>query len=88
MALTNICYISVKVERDKQLVCIDELLEDVSMEELQEFLPGHQPRYIAYSYRMQHQDGRVSYPMCFIYFTPRGKVVRRELIISFHRLNK
>lgn len=62
-----------KVDRDKQLVCIDELIEDVSIEELQEHLPGHQPRYIAYSCRIEHKDGRISYPLCFIYFTPRGK---------------
>lgn len=40
----------VKVDRDKQLVCVDELIEQITMEELQEQLPGHQPRYIVYRY--------------------------------------
>lgn len=41
---------TVKVDRDKQLVCVDELIEQITMEELQEQLPGHQPRYIVYRY--------------------------------------
>lgn len=43
------------------------------MDDLRESLPGHQPRFVVYSYRMEHADGRVSYPMCFIYITPRGR---------------
>ena len=35
-------------------------------------LPDHQPRYVVLSYRMVHQsDGRISYPLCFIFITPR-----------------
>lgn len=40
----------VKVDRDKQLVCVDELIEQINLEDLQEQLPGHQPRYIVYRY--------------------------------------
>lgn len=38
-----------------------------------EELPGHQPRYVVLSYKMVHDedDGRVSYPLCFIFITPR-----------------
>ncbi|EEB15105.1 Glia maturation factor beta, putative [Pediculus humanus corporis] len=61
-----------KVDREKQEICIDEILEDISIDELRESLPSHQPRYIVYSYKMTHNDGRISYPMCFIYFTPRA----------------
>jgi hypothetical protein len=43
------------------------------VDDLRESLPEHQPRYVVYSYRMEHADGRVSYPMCFIYITPRGR---------------
>jgi len=40
------------------------------VDDLRESLPGHQPRFVVYSYHMKHADGRVSYPMCFIYITP------------------
>jgi hypothetical protein len=42
------------------------------VDDLRESLPEHQPRYVVYIYRREHADGRVSYPMCFIYVTPRG----------------
>lgn len=44
------------MDREKQLVCVDELLDEISVDELQEQLPGHQPRYIVYSYKMVHDD--------------------------------
>lgn len=32
--------------------------------------------FIIYSYKYQHDDGRVSYPLCFIFSSPAGKVRR------------
>ena len=29
--------------------------------------------FIIYSYKYQHDDGRVSYPLCFIFSSPAGK---------------
>lgn len=31
------------------------------------------PTFIAYSYKYTHDDGRVSYPLCFIFSSPVGK---------------
>lgn len=39
-----------KVDREKQEICVDEELESVELEELQEILPSHQPRFIVYRY--------------------------------------
>lgn len=74
---------AVKVDREKQQVCVDEMLDDVTLEELREILPGHQPRYVIYCCKMEHGDGRVSFPMCFIYFTPRGISHATRLIIIY-----
>lgn len=60
-----------KVDREKQLVCLEEELQDIDVEDLREALPSHQPRFLVYSYRLDHDDGRTSYPMCFIFSTPR-----------------
>lgn len=65
----------VKVDREKQMVVFDELIEEITVDELRESLPGHQPRYIVYSYRMEHEDQRISFPMCFIFYTPRDSQV-------------
>lgn len=47
---------------------------------LQELLPSHQPRFIVYSYKMIHDD-RVSFPLCFIFYTPRDSMVRKFNLI-------
>lgn len=73
---------TVKVDREKQLVCVDELLDEITIDDLQEQLPGHQPRYIVYSYKMIHSDNRVSYPMCFIFYTPRDSQMELQIMYA------
>lgn len=64
--------IIMKVDREKHTVILDQELEDITIEDLVEALPGHQPRYVVLSYKMEHKDdARVSYPLCFIFITPR-----------------
>ncbi|CAG0883975.1 unnamed protein product [Darwinula stevensoni] len=60
-----------KVDKDHHTICVDEVLEHVGVDELREALPERQPRYIVYSYRLEHDDGRISFPMVFIFSTPR-----------------
>lgn len=60
--------------------------QDVTLDELQEILPGHQPRYVIYSCRMEHGDGRVSYPMSFIYITPRDAQMSLQIMYAGTKL--
>ncbi|KAK9718130.1 Cofilin/tropomyosin-type actin-binding protein [Popillia japonica] len=60
-----------KVDRENQKVVVDEKLDDTSIDEIRESLPGHQPRFIIMSYKREHADGRTSYPLCFVFYTPR-----------------
>ncbi|XP_061157232.1 glia maturation factor beta [Syngnathus typhle] len=69
---TNNAAIVMKINREKQLVVLDEEHEDISPDDLKEELPERQPRFVAYSYKYQHDDGRVSYPLCFIFVSPVG----------------
>ena len=48
------------------------LFQDIDVDELRDSLPSHQPRFLVYSFKLDHKDGRISYPMCFIFSTPRG----------------
>lgn len=58
-------------------------MQDVSPEELVEALPAHNPRYVAYSYCFTHDDGRISYPLIFVYFSPLGThVSQRYMYVS------
>nr|XP_048708157.1 glia maturation factor beta isoform X3 [Caretta caretta] len=67
---TNNAAIIMKIDKDKQLVVLDEEHEGISPDELKDELPERQPRFIVYSYKYQHDDGRVSYPLCFIFSSP------------------
>ena len=45
-------------------------MEDVSIEQIANQLPESAPRYIAYSYKYTHEDGRQSFPLVFIFYCP------------------
>ncbi|KAJ8707874.1 hypothetical protein PYW07_011551 [Mythimna separata] len=71
-----------KVNREKQTLEVDEELENVEPEELQDILPSHQPRFVVYSYKLDHDDGRVSFPMCFIFYTPRDAHMELQVMYA------
>lgn len=75
-------WFSVKIDKETHTVLVDEHIDDITIDDLQDQLPSHQPRYVIYSYKMIHDD-RVSYPMCFIYLTPRDSQV---IILSITNL--
>lgn len=59
-------------------------LKDIDIDELREALPEHQPRFLVYSFKLDHGDGRISYPMCFIFSSPQGSLV--IYLIPNHKL--
>ncbi|XP_054652529.1 glia maturation factor beta [Dunckerocampus dactyliophorus] len=69
---TNNAAIVMKIDKDKHLVILDEEHEDISPDDLKDELPERQPRFVIYSYKYHHDDGRVSYPLCFIFSSPVG----------------
>jgi len=62
----------VKIDKDRLMVVLDEDFDNVSIEELAAELPETQSRYVMYSYRHERADGRVSFPLIFIYYNPTG----------------
>merc|ERR1719433_554984 len=66
---------------------MDEEHEDVSIEEVAEELPSHMPRYLVYSYVYNHDDGRVSYPMCFIFTSPEGCKPELQMMYAGSKLH-
>ncbi|KAF7251512.1 Glia maturation factor beta [Varanus komodoensis] len=112
---TNNAAIIMKIDKDKQLVVLDEEHEPqpvlflllnhdqgISPDELKDELPERQPRYpshsgavpvfrpclnrektfIVYSYKYQHDDGRVSYPLCFIFSSPVGCKPEQQMMYA------
>lgn len=77
-----------KVDRGSQTVVMDgEVLEDLTVDELREALPESQPRFLIYSYKMDHADGRVSYPLCFIFSTPSGCKMEMRMMYAGSKLH-
>ncbi|XP_064001622.1 glia maturation factor beta isoform X2 [Pogoniulus pusillus] len=54
----------------------------ISPDELKDELPERQPRFIVYSYKYQHDDGRVSYPLCFIFSSPVGCKPEQQMMYA------
>ncbi|XP_072895971.1 glia maturation factor beta isoform X1 [Hemitrygon akajei] len=71
-----------KIDQEQHMVILDEQYEDISPEELRNELPEHQPRFVVYSYRYTHSDGRISYPLCFIFFSPCGCKPEQQMIYA------
>ncbi|KAK3609697.1 hypothetical protein CHS0354_017550 [Potamilus streckersoni] len=68
----NIAALLLNINKDSMQVVLEQEYEDCSIEELQQELPDHQPRFLIISYVYEHDDGRVSYPLCFVYCIPSG----------------
>ncbi|XP_043086337.1 glia maturation factor gamma [Puntigrus tetrazona] len=79
---TNNAAILMKIDMQKQLVVLEEEYEDISLDQLREELPERQPRYIVYSYKLSHADGRVSYPLCFIFSSPVGCKPEQQMMYA------
>ncbi|KAB0395487.1 hypothetical protein E2I00_005595, partial [Balaenoptera physalus] len=77
---TNNAAIIMKIDKDKRLVVLDEELEGISPDELKDELPERQPRYPFLIY--QHDDGRVSYPLCFIFSSPVGCKPEQQMMYA------
>uniref|UniRef100_A0A1I7XJD0 ADF-H domain-containing protein n=1 Tax=Heterorhabditis bacteriophora TaxID=37862 RepID=A0A1I7XJD0_HETBA len=57
------------------------------MEEIRDELPQQQPRFLLLSYSMNHGDGRISYPMCLIFYSPPGCSPELQMLYAGSRNN-
>ncbi|NXR28339.1 GMFB factor, partial [Cinclus mexicanus] len=75
---TNNAAIIMKIDKDKQLVVLDE------EHEVFDFLVSltSEKTFIVYSYKYQHEDGRVSYPLCFIFSSPVGCKPEQQMMYA------
>ncbi|NXD27707.1 GMFB factor, partial [Spelaeornis formosus] len=71
---TNNAAIIMKIDKDKQLVVLDEEHEVFSL--------TSEKTFIVYSYKYQHEDGRVSYPLCFIFSSPVGCKPEQQMMYA------
>ncbi|XP_051942026.1 glia maturation factor beta [Hippocampus zosterae] len=79
---TNNAAIIMKIDQDKHLVILDEELENIPFDDLKDELPERQPRFVVYSYKYHHDDGHVSYPLCFIFSSPVGCKPEQQMMYA------
>eukprot|EP00735_Rhodelphis_limneticus_P005657 TRINITY_DN1759_c0_g1::TRINITY_DN1759_c0_g1_i1::g.25264::m.25264 TRINITY_DN1759_c0_g1::TRINITY_DN1759_c0_g1_i1::g.25264 ORF type:complete len:171 (+),score=39.15,sp/Q5R6P6/GMFB_PONAB/32.54/6e-22,Cofilin_ADF/PF00241.15/4.5e-11,PGK/PF00162.14/0.048 TRINITY_DN1759_c0_g1_i1:52-513(+) len=59
--------------------------KDITFTDLcDEHVPETSPRYIIYSYKWVRDDGRVQYPMVFVYYNPEGCRPDYNVLYSRH----
>eukprot|EP00736_Rhodelphis_marinus_P001455 Rmarinus@m.10410 len=77
--------IVLSIDPNTNVVSIDAHEKEVDFEEFcEDNVPETSPRYIIYSYKWERDDGRVQYPMCFIYYNPEGCRPNLNIIYSRH----
>ncbi|CAG8454209.1 9414_t:CDS:10 [Paraglomus occultum] len=59
-----------KIDRERLCIVEDQVYDEITLEDLVEELPETSPRYIVLSYELTHNDGRKSYPLVLIYYSP------------------
>ena len=65
--------------KEMEIVLVDEL-DDVTPEDIAEEFEDFEPRYCMYMYEYKRDDGRVTYPLCFIWYNPSGCDVHLNMI--------
>jgi len=76
---TDVMFLKINV---KQLrVEIEDVMTDVNLEDIPEELPECVPRFLVINYRQTHADGRLSFPLVFVFFCPPG--IKPELNILY-----
>uniref|UniRef100_A0A1I7YQH5 ADF-H domain-containing protein n=1 Tax=Steinernema glaseri TaxID=37863 RepID=A0A1I7YQH5_9BILA len=80
---TNV--IILKVDRESHDLVIEEHLEDCDIEEVKDELPSQQPRYLLISYQLKHSDGRISYPLCLVFYSPTGCHPEQQMLYAGSR---
>ena len=83
----TVAAIVMKIDSEKLLVIEDESYDDI--EDMDEFvgeLSEHHPRFIAFSYVLNHDDGRISYPLCFIFVSPSGAKPELQMMYAGSKL--
>lgn len=82
----NIAAIVLKIDPDNLRVVEDEEYEDVTFDEIVGDLAEHLPRYIILSYVYDHGDGRVSYPLVYIFLTPSSTKPELQMMYAGTKL--
>jgi len=79
----NRAYI-LKINKDTLTVIEDKIVEDITniQEFVEDHLPESEPRFIAYSTKQVFPDGRVTFPLLFIFYCPPTSMTLNSIYAS------
>ncbi|SPO21613.1 related to Glia maturation factor, beta [Ustilago trichophora] len=60
-------------EHNSGLTCVEDLVEE---------LPENSPRFLIVNYKLQHRDGRVSYPLFLLYWAPQTSSLEQSTLYA------
>uniref|UniRef100_A0A0B6Y7Q6 ADF-H domain-containing protein n=1 Tax=Arion vulgaris TaxID=1028688 RepID=A0A0B6Y7Q6_9EUPU len=78
----NIAAVVLKIDKASLKIILDEQFENITISDLQDELNPQQPRYVILSYVQKHDDGRVSYPLIFIFISPQGCSPEQQMMYA------
>ncbi|CAH8520211.1 unnamed protein product [Schistosoma rodhaini] len=78
----NTVALILKIDKEALTIEPEQTLEDITIKNLKDSLPYHQPRYILLSYRYEKEDGRVTFPYCLLFSTPMGSATNLKMMYT------
>ncbi|XP_071963679.1 glia maturation factor gamma-like isoform X3 [Antedon mediterranea] len=76
-----------KIEVDTQTIKKEKTFEDVLPENIHKELRTNEPRYIVYNYKFSRDDGRVTYPVIFIFISPADCKPELQMLYAGSKLS-
>ncbi|KAL5969081.1 Glia maturation factor beta, partial [Taenia solium] len=76
------CAIINKINATSRAVEIEQEIDDLKLDDLSNELCQSEPRYVLVIYEFHHDDGRVSYPYCLIFSSPRGSPSNLKMLYA------
>ncbi|KRY30859.1 F-box only protein 42 [Trichinella spiralis] len=71
-----------KIDHCSQELICEELIENCSIENINEALLEDEPRFVLLCRRTQHSDGRVSFPFVLIFVSPSGCIPEVQMLYA------
>ncbi|SNX82654.1 related to Glia maturation factor, beta [Melanopsichium pennsylvanicum] len=73
-----------KIDRKSLTLQLDQELITglMSIEDVVEELPENSPRFLIVNYKLQHRDGRVSYPLFLLYWAPQTASLEQSTLYA------
>eukprot|EP00756_Hemistasia_phaeocysticola_P017992 Hpha_TRINITY_DN15567_c0_g3::TRINITY_DN15567_c0_g3_i1::g.106564::m.106564 len=68
-----------KISKEGTTLELDDVLEDCSIDDIQEELPEIEPRYVFFAYIKTMPDGRMKTPLVFIYYSPAKAPAQKSM---------